>query len=59
LTEFLSEQRKHYAANGEAARQLSNVGISDHDPRIPANELAAWTALCRVVLNLHESFTRY
>jgi hypothetical protein len=59
LATFLNEQRKHYAADIEAAGQLTSIGISHHDRSIPASELAAWTALCRVILNLHETITRY
>ncbi len=59
LTEFLHEQRKHYTADKEAALHLSSTGITERDALLPANELAAWTALCRVVLNLHETITRY
>jgi Protein of unknown function (DUF1553)/Protein of unknown function (DUF1549)/Planctomycete cytochrome C len=59
LTSFLNEQRKHYTSDTEAAGQLTSIGISEQERAIPAGELAAWTALCRVILNLHETITRY
>jgi len=38
---------------------LLRVGNSTAPTRLPAGELAAWTTVCRVVLNLHETITRY
>ena len=59
LTKFLGAQRKSYQDKPDDAVAFLKTGISDsgagHDP----TELAAWTQLCRVLLNLHESITRY
>ena len=60
LQSFLEEQRKHYSSHEEAAKHLVTIGNSEPaSPSIPASELAAWTAVCRVILNLHETITRY
>jgi hypothetical protein len=60
LAKFLDEQRGHYRTAVEDATALLRTGQSgiklDGEP---ASELAAWTQLCRVILNLHESITRY
>ncbi len=62
LAKFLSQQRAYYRANPADAEKLVKVGVA---PRFPgkidadAVELAVWTNLCRVVLNAHETITRY
>lgn len=59
LAKFLTAQRTSYQEKPDEAVAFLKTGISDpgagHDPA----ELAAWTQLCRVLLNLHESITRY
>ncbi|MEY4242866.1 MAG: hypothetical protein RLZZ245_451 [Verrucomicrobiota bacterium] len=59
LLEFLTQQRKHYQTKPADAAAFLKTGLSDpgsgHDPA----ELAAWAQLCRVILNLHETITRY
>ncbi len=56
LQQLLSEQRTSFAADGTAA--LALVSTPRRSPRISTIELAAWTAVCRVVLNLDEFITR-
>ena len=59
LVAFLQSQRTAYKAVPEDAKALLKIGNSDpgngHDPI----ELAAWTQTCRVLLNLHETLTRF
>jgi len=59
LTGFLAQQREYYKANAADAGKLAHVGLSPVPAGIDESELAAWTTVCRVVLNLHESITRY
>jgi len=59
LAKFLVEQRDHYKANAEETKKLLKVGLRPAAEGIDETELAAWTQFCRVVLNLHESVTRY
>ena len=59
LTKFLGRQRVHYTADTDEARRLQRVGIAPVPATVDAAELAAWTQLCRVILNTHESITRY
>ena len=58
LLDLLARQRAEYAANPANATRLLAVG--DRPPPAGANpeELAAWTNVCRAVLNLHEAITR-
>jgi hypothetical protein len=48
-----------YSADPEAARQLLDVGESPVAGDLAPAELAAWTNVTRVILNLHESIMRY
>ena len=59
LLEFLKSQREYYNPNAEEAAKLLKTGIVPVPAPIKAPELAAWTQVCRVVLNLHETITRY
>jgi len=58
LREFLAGQREHFRANPGDAEKLIRIGLAPAAPR-DAAELAAWIAVCRVILNLHETITRY
>lgn len=60
LLEGLQEAHaREYATDPEAATRLVGVG----DRRVPEDlapaDLAAWTSVARVILNLHEMVTRY
>ncbi|HUR52683.1 MAG TPA: PSD1 and planctomycete cytochrome C domain-containing protein [Gemmataceae bacterium] len=58
LVGVLAKHRKDYAADAKAADALLKVGESPAPKDVPAAELAAWTSVCRVVLNVHETITR-
>jgi hypothetical protein len=59
LTEFLEAFRAHYRAKPDQAEKLTATGLAPAPESIDPVELAAWTSLCRVMLNLHETITRY
>jgi hypothetical protein len=58
LLALLKNARDVYRAKPENPPLLAKVGIAPAAEGDPV-ELAAWTTLCRVVLNLHETITRY
>jgi len=58
LLTFLNKQREVYETSPEEAKKLISTGLRGA-PSSNAAELAAWTSVCRVVLNLHETITRY
>jgi hypothetical protein len=58
LLGVLEKHRKDYAAKPEEAKKLLAVGDAPAPEDVPPAELAAWTSVCRVVLNLHETITR-
>lgn len=59
LAKFLAEQREYYNGHRDDAKKLISVGNAPVPAGVEESELAAWTTVCRVVLNLHESVTRY
>jgi hypothetical protein len=59
LAKFLAQQRAYYTANAADAKKLLQIGYTPEPASANEAELAAWTQVCRVVLNLHETITRY
>jgi hypothetical protein len=65
LVTFLARTRAEYEARPGDAARLTATGsslLSAAQPEYALREssrLAAWTNLCRVLLSLHESFTRF
>ena len=59
LTAFLGQQREYYRAHPEDTAKLLKIGLTPAPTQIDGAELAAWTQVTRVVLNLHETITRY
>ena len=58
VTVLLHKHREEYAKDAKAAEALLTVGFHKRPADLPAPELAAWTNVTRVVLNLHEAITR-
>ncbi len=54
LTEYLSEFRK----SPDAATKLLSAGESPRNEQLDANDLAAWTMVTHLLLNLSESVTK-
>ena len=59
LMAFLAKARAAYRANPDDAKKLLTVGLTPAPKNDEPVELAAWTSVCRVLLNLHETITRY
>ncbi len=60
LAAALGEFREVYSRDPEAARALISLGAADPDPTAthPPSELAGWTMLASLLLNLDEAITR-
>ena len=58
LLAFLDKVRKAWAEQPDEAARLLAIGQAPPPAGSPS-EAAAWTSLCRVILNLHETITRY
>ncbi len=59
LLAFLDTQRAEAATDAAAAQKFTHVGNAPVPKDLNATELAAWTEVCRVVLNLHETITKF
>ncbi len=68
LWKYLQSQRSWYSRNVDEAKKLlaievvpsRGLGARDSSNRpVDIVELAAWFTVCRVILNLHETMTRY
>jgi hypothetical protein len=59
LNRFVGAQRAYYQQNSAEAQKLAHVGNTPITDEGDFVEIAAWTNVCRVVLNLHETITRY
>jgi hypothetical protein len=58
LTRLLQKHRGEYAADRAAAARLLRVGAAPPPAGADAADLAAWTSVARVLLNLRETITR-
>lgn len=58
LQKLLEKNRTIYKADAAAAASLLKIGQSPLAKDADAPELAAWTAVCRALLNLAETITR-
>jgi hypothetical protein len=59
LMSLVDEHRQRFQQHAEAADELLSIGESPIPADVDRTELAAWTSAARVVLNLHESISRY
>jgi hypothetical protein len=58
LLGILNEQKATFRKNGDAAAKLLMVGESKRNEKLDTTELAAWTAVASVILNLDETITK-
>jgi hypothetical protein len=52
------QQRENYQQDKEVATALVSIGESTRPKNVDVSELAAWTAVANVLLNLNETITR-
>jgi hypothetical protein len=58
LADLLKKHRAEFTADPKAAEALVSIGISQRPKEASLTELAAWTSVSRVLLNLNETITR-
>ena len=58
LLEELQEQIKSFSTDKQTTQRLLSVGESKVDKKIKMEELAAWTMVARMLLNLDEAITK-
>ncbi len=59
LLKLLADQRKAFDAAPDDATKLLKTGLTPPNLKLNAIEHASWTSVARVILNLHETITRY
>jgi hypothetical protein len=58
IAALLEKHLALYTNDASAAEQLIKTGLAPFAPDVAPSELAAWTNVARVILNLHETITR-
>ena len=58
LTGLLTKYRQHFSDHTEAAKAFTTIGQRPTPADLDPAELAAWTGVCRVIINAHEFVTR-
>jgi hypothetical protein len=58
LIQLYDDSLKQFQENPSAARKLLTAGASPCDPALNESELAAWTAVASMILNMDETITR-
>ena len=58
LLQIAERHLQQYSDDEPAARELLSVGLKPFEDGANVPELAAWTSIARIVLNLHETITR-
>ncbi len=59
LLKMLADEQAYYGTHRDEATALVKTGIAPFAAGEDMAQFAAWTNVCRVILNLHESITRY
>ncbi len=59
LRSLFEKHLAEYQQNEAEASNVAKVGLAEVDENLDASRLAAWTSVARVLLNLHETITRY
>ncbi len=59
LQQLFESHLQHYQKERMEAEKITSIGISKRPDTIPVDQLAAWTSVARVIMNLHEFVTRY
>ncbi len=59
ITNLYEKHRSEYTSNADAAAAIVAIGEAPLTEGIELDEWAAWTSTARVILNLHETITRY
>ena len=58
LTRYLQSQRQHFTAHPEEANRLLSLGERRVDSRLLPREVAAWSMVASLILNLDETITK-
>lgn len=59
MSQLYEKHKSEYTENPDVANTLAAIGEAPTTQGIEPIELASWTSVARVILNLHETITRY
>ena len=59
MSQLYEKHKSEYTENPDVANTLAAIGEAPATQGIEPIELASWTSVARVILNLHEMITRY
>lgn len=59
LKRFYQSQLHYYEENPSDTEAFESVGMYSPDQHLQSADHAAWSQVCRVILNLHETITRF
>lgn len=59
LKRFYESQLRYYEENPSDTEAFESVGMYSPDQHLQSADHAAWSQVCRVILNLHETITRF
>jgi mono/diheme cytochrome c family protein len=58
LVELLKGHRAHFEQHSDQVRRFLSVGQFEVPEHLDSAEVAAWTSVCRVIMNMHEFIIR-
>ena len=58
LQNIFTKHRESFSTDPDTTSNLLQIGLLDMPDNVAAEELAAWTSVARIILNLHETITR-
>ena len=58
LLDMAQQQLNHYRVDKDAALKLLEIGESGYDRNLDVSELAGWTIVASILLNLDETITK-
>jgi hypothetical protein len=59
LHDLYKEEMRIYSEDPQAATELAQIGLKKATTEDKSIEVAAWTSVCRAILNMSETTTRY
>lgn len=58
LNKLLKSQLSYFRNNKAEAQKVLSTGLKKSNPKVPVEQLAAWTQVARTIINLHEFVVR-
>ena len=59
LSNIFEKHKQDFSTDAASARESIKAGLRTPSADLDTKELAAWSSVARIILNLHETITRY